>query len=96
MQAHIWYYKIIDTIQYEDLVQVFSLRYSISPCWVNRLNIAINNGLKYGEISETTKCLNYYLINYILLKPSILQLCFKVKAVSISLYPQRYNFGKMN
>ena len=50
MQSHIWYYYIIGKIQSEDLVQVFSLHY-----WVNRLNIAINSVLKYGNMSETTK-----------------------------------------
>ena len=50
MQLHIWYYYIIDKIQSEYLVQVFSIHY-----WVNRLNIAINSVSKYGKMSETTK-----------------------------------------
>ena len=55
MQPHIWYYYIIGTIEYEDLVQVFSLCYSVRYYLVNRLNIAINSISKYGNMSETTK-----------------------------------------
>ena len=55
MQPHIWYYYITARIQAEDLVQVFSLHYSVRYYWVNKLNIVINSVSKYGNMSETTK-----------------------------------------
>ena len=56
MQPLIWYYYITGRIQAEDLVQIFSLHYSVRYYWVNRLNIVINSVLKYGNKSETAKC----------------------------------------
>ena len=55
MQPHTWYYYIIGTIQAEDLVQVFSLHYSVRYYWVNKLNIVINSVSEYGNMSETPK-----------------------------------------
>ena len=53
-------FGIIGRIQSENLVQVFSLHYSVRYYWVNRLNIAINSVPKYGDKPETTKCPNTY------------------------------------
>ena len=52
MQPHIWHYYIIGTIQFKDLMKVFSLQDGIRYYWVIKLNIAINSVPKYGDMSE--------------------------------------------
>ena len=60
MQPHSWCYSIINIIQSEDLMQVFSLHCSIKNCQLNWVNIAIDGVRKYGDMSETTRCPNFY------------------------------------
>ena len=52
MQPNIWYYYIISTMQ-SNLVQAFSLYYSVRYYWLNKLNIAVNSVPKYLDMSET-------------------------------------------
>ena len=52
MQPNIWYYYIISKMQ-SNLMQAFSLHYSIRYYWLNKLNIAVNSVPKYLDMSET-------------------------------------------